>query len=63
VRELMSEPPATVNPDDSLLDTLRCMEQLGVWALPVVDQGRYVGFLLKSTILSGYRKQLLKETE
>lgn len=63
VRDLMTDPPATVNPDDSLLDTLRCMEQLGVPALPVVDHGHYVGFLLKSTILAGYRKQLLKETE
>ncbi|MBO0357947.1 chloride channel protein [Hymenobacter sp. BT186] len=63
VRDLMTEPPATVNTDDSLLDTLRCMEQLGVPALPVVDHGHYVGFLLKSTILAGYRKQLLKEME
>lgn len=63
VRDLMTEPPATVNTDDSLLDTLRCMEQLNVPALPVVDHGHYVGFLLKSTILAGYRKQLLKEME
>jgi len=63
VRDLMTEPPATVNTDDSLLDTLRCMEQLGVPALPVVDHGHYIGVLLKSTILSRYRKQLLKEME
>lgn len=63
VRDLMIEPPATVNHDDSLLDTLRCMEQLNAWALPVVEHGRYVGFLLKSAILAGYRKQLLKESD
>ncbi|WBO86389.1 chloride channel protein [Hymenobacter yonginensis] len=63
VRDLMTDPAAIVNSDDSLLDALRCMEQLGVPALPVVAQGRYVGFLLKSSILAGYRRQLLKETE
>ena len=29
VRDLMDEPLAVVRPDDTLLDTLRCMEQLG----------------------------------
>ncbi|WP_303311712.1 chloride channel protein [Hymenobacter sp. BT730] len=63
VRDLMIQPPAIVNPDDTMLDTLRCMEQVGAWALPVVDRGRYAGFLLKSAILAGYRKQLIKETD
>ncbi|WP_078063004.1 chloride channel protein [Solirubrum puertoriconensis] len=63
VSDLMTEPPATVNVDDTLLDILRCMEQLNVWALPVLKNGRYVGFLLKSAILAGYRKQLIKESE
>ncbi|RSK44564.1 chloride channel protein [Hymenobacter perfusus] len=64
VRDLMHEPPAIVRPDDTLLDTLRCMEQLGAWALPVLDlNDRYLGFLLKSTILANYRRQLIKESE
>ncbi|TGE28349.1 chloride channel protein [Hymenobacter metallicola] len=63
VRDLMTPPPAFVNPDDTMLDILRCMDQLNAWALPVVNQGRYVGFILKSAILASYRRQLLKETE
>ncbi|UPL51157.1 chloride channel protein [Hymenobacter sublimis] len=64
VRDLMSDPPAIVRPDDTLLDTLRCMEQLGAWALPVLSpEDRYMGFLLKSTILANYRRQLIKESE
>ncbi|RSK50242.1 chloride channel protein [Hymenobacter rigui] len=64
VRDLMTDPPAIVRPDDTLLDTLRCMEQLGAWALPVLDlDDRYLGFLLKSTILANYRRQLIKESE
>ncbi|GAA3933069.1 chloride channel protein [Hymenobacter algoricola] len=63
VRDLMTMPPAVVNPDDTTLDTLRCMEQLNVYALPVATNGRYLGFIRKSSILSNYRRQLLKETE
>ncbi|GAB2787380.1 CIC family chloride channel protein [Hymenobacter luteus] len=64
VRDLMSAPPAIVRPDDTLLDTLRCMEQLDAWALPVLSlDDRYLGFLLKSTILANYRRQLIKESE
>lgn len=64
VRDLMSDPPAIVRPDDTLLDTLRCMEQLDAWALPVLSpEDRYLGFLLKSTILANYRRQLIKESE
>ncbi|OWP62615.1 chloride channel protein [Hymenobacter amundsenii] len=63
VRELMDEPLAVVRPDDTLLDTLRCMEQLDAWALPVLDlDNRYLGFLLKSNILANYRRQLLKDS-
>ncbi|MBG8553901.1 chloride channel protein [Hymenobacter guriensis] len=63
VGDLMTQPPAIVNPDDTMLDTLRCMEQVGAWALPVVEEGRYAGFLLKSAILAAYRRQLLKESD
>ncbi|GAB3222405.1 chloride channel protein [Hymenobacter seoulensis] len=63
VRDLMSDAPAIVRPDDTLLDTLRCMEQLGAWALPVISlDDRYLGFLLKSTILANYRRQLIKDS-
>lgn len=63
VRDLMDEPLAIVRPDDMLLDTLRRMEQLDAWALPVLDaDDRYLGFLLKSTILANYRRQLLKDS-
>ncbi|TGE06083.1 chloride channel protein [Hymenobacter fodinae] len=64
VRDLMTEPPATVRPDDSIQDTLRCMEELGAWALPVIGTDeRYQGFILKSSILASYRRQLIRESE
>ncbi|MCC2546353.1 chloride channel protein [Hymenobacter sp. BT175] len=63
VADLMAPPPAIIEPGDSLLDTLGSMDQHGAWALPVVNKGKYVGFILKSAILAGYRRQLLKESE
>ena len=37
---------------------------LGAWALPVCEEdGRYLGFILKSAILARYRKQLIQESE
>lgn len=63
VSDLMAPPVAVVSPEDSLLDTLSEMEHHDAWALPVVRDGYYLGFLLKSTILANYRRQLLKEIE
>jgi len=63
VRELMTEPLAIINATDSMLDTLHLMEEHDAWALPVVNKGRYVGFILKTSILAGYRRQLLKEVD
>ena len=64
VRELMQPAPATVGPDDDLEHTLKVLERTGTWALPVLDQdGRYLGFILKSIILARYRRQLILESE
>ncbi|WP_324678519.1 chloride channel protein [Hymenobacter sp. GOD-10R] len=63
VSDLMSPPPAIINVEDSMLDTLHQLEEHDAWALPVVRKGKYVGFILKTTILAAYRRQLLKESD
>jgi len=64
VRELMKPAPAIVGPNDDLEHTLALLDRHGAWALPVCeDDGRYLGFILKSTILVRYRKQLIMESE
>ena len=64
VSELMKPVPAVVGPTDDLEHTLALLERHGVWALPVCeDDGRYLGFILKSTILTRYRRQLIQESE
>jgi hypothetical protein len=34
-------------------------EKSGAWNLPVVEDGRYLGFVSKSRIFNSYRKKLI----
>ena len=64
VRELMEPAPAVVGPNDDLEHTLALLDRHGAWALPVCEEdGRYLGFILKSAILARYRRQLIQESE
>ena len=64
VSELMKEAPAIVGPTDDLEHTLALMSRYGAWALPVCEEdGRYLGFILKSDILARYRRQVIMSSE
>lgn len=64
VRELMQPAPAVVGPADDLEHTLHLLDRHNAWALPVCEEdGRYLGFILKTTILARYRRQLILESE
>ena len=64
VSELMKPAPAVVGPNDDLEHTLALFDRHGAWALPVCEEdGRYLGFILKSAILARYRRQLILESE
>lgn len=60
VKELMTPPAATISPNDSLHSVLRKFEETNQWNLPVVEKGKYIGFLSKGSILTKYRTELLK---
>ncbi|MDO7847207.1 chloride channel protein [Hymenobacter sp. M29] len=64
VRELMKPAPAVAGPNDDLEHTLTLLDRYGYWALPVCEEdGRYLGFILKTDILARYRRQLIQESE
>ena len=64
VRELMQPAHAVVGPNDDLQHTLALLDRHDAWALPVCEEdGRYLGFILKSAILARYRRQLILESE
>jgi CIC family chloride channel protein len=59
VRDLMILPPAHVSPNDPMDAVMKKFEETGSWNLPVIRNGKYVGFLSKSKLFSVYRKWLL----
>lgn len=59
VSQLMIESPAILKVDDSMDSVIHTFDRTNVWNLPVADQdGTFVGFIRKSTILSVYRRIL-----
>jgi CIC family chloride channel protein len=60
VSSLMVLPPNYVSSDEPMQDVLNKFEDSGEWSLPVIDEGEYKGFILKTTIFSAYRKKLIE---
>ncbi|MDG2425595.1 MAG: chloride channel protein [Flavobacteriales bacterium] len=58
VRDLMVLPTQTVDLRDHMEKVMEKFDKSGAWNLPVVEQGRYVGFVSKSNLFSAYRKWL-----
>ncbi len=59
VEELMILPPAFIQHDDLMDTVMEKFENTGAWNLPVVDDGKYLGFVSKSKIFSVYRRVLV----
>lgn len=60
VKELMLPAAATISPSDSLYAVLKKFDETNQWNLPIIDKGKYIGFLSKASILTKYRTELLK---
>lgn len=63
VRSLMSKPPAYIYPSEGMQEVMDKFERTGAWNLPVVENGRYIGFISKSRIFNVYRKKLIKQNQ
>ncbi|MBB3187580.1 chloride channel protein [Microbacter margulisiae] len=59
MRELMISPPAVISADDSMESVMKIFERTGAWNLPVVENGKYIGFVSKSAIFNVYRRMLV----
>lgn len=60
VKDLMYMPEVKVSPEDSMEEVARLFNETGNYNLPVIDQGKYLGFVSRANVFSAYRK-LLKE--
>jgi CIC family chloride channel protein len=60
VREMMTAPAAIISINEPLHSVLKKFEDTHQWNLPVTDNGQYIGFVSKSSILSRYRNELVQ---
>jgi CIC family chloride channel protein len=60
VRDLMFMPEPSVDPDESMEDIARKFSESEHYNLPVLKDGKYLGFVSRANVFSTYRK-LLKE--
>ena len=56
VRDLMFMPSPTVSPEDSMEVVASKFQHSSHYNLPVLDQGKYLGFVSRANVFSKYRK-------
>ena len=63
VSRFMSAVPATIELSYPMDKVMEIFDKTNAWNLPVVDNGKYVGFVSKSKIFNSYRRVLRHFTE
>jgi len=58
VKDLMHIPENAVEPDDSMEDVARQIQESGHFNIPVVKNGKYIGFVSRANVFSSYRRIL-----
>jgi CIC family chloride channel protein len=61
VKSYMRRAPAKVSPHENMQSIMDKFEITGAWNLPVIEDGKYIGFLSKSSIFNSYRKKLIRQ--
>lgn len=62
VKNLMHTPPAFIKMEDNMEQVMHKFNQTKAWNLPVIEKGRYIGFVSKSKLFNVYREQLVEIT-
>ena len=58
VNQLMQKPRVTCNIEDDMNLIMEKFDKSGVWNIPVLQEGKYLGFVSKSQVFSNYRERL-----
>ncbi|MBD1259850.1 chloride channel protein [Maribacter polysiphoniae] len=62
--DVMHSPPAIIRLEkDKMTDIMDKFQDSGAWNLPVLRDGKYVGFITKSKLLTAYRRKLINFTK
>lgn len=60
VKDLMHSPPEYIfYAEDAMKQVMTKFQNSGAWNLPVIKEGRYIGFVSKSKLLTAYRRKLI----
>ncbi|HNW97282.1 MAG TPA: chloride channel protein [Bacteroidales bacterium] len=60
VKDIMMQPPDIVAMDDNMEQVMQKFKDQSIWNLPVIDNGKYIGFISRSNLFNIYRKKLLE---
>lgn len=60
VKELMHEPTSIITEKDNITSAMKRFDESHLWNIPVVFNGKYKGFISKSSILEKYREVLIQ---
>lgn len=58
VRDIMNDFPAVIDSEDNMARVMEKFNSTGSWNLPVIEDGKYAGFVSKSKLFNAYRKIL-----
>jgi CIC family chloride channel protein len=62
VETFMRSAPSIIQHDDSVEKVMQKFKESAAWNLPVIKNGKYLGFISKSKLLSAYRTKLIEVT-
>jgi len=62
IKTLMTKPPASVSRREDMQSVMNKFEMTGAWNLPVIEEGKYIGFISKSRIFNVYRRELIYQS-
>jgi chloride channel protein, CIC family len=63
VQSVMIQPPSSVSPEESMESVMNKFRETGLWNLPVLQHGKYLGFISRANIFNAYRSMLLEFSE
>lgn len=58
VKDYMRRPLARIGVTENMSEVMKKFDQTGAWILPVLNKDKYIGFAVKTSIFTGYRKKL-----
>lgn len=63
ISQLMHSPPEVIFLHENMQKVMQKFERSGAWNLPVLQEGKYIGFISKSRIFNAYRKRLIRQNQ